>query len=98
MHQLGLMRLVRIALVFVAAVLVAAQMFMIVAAETVAGTEAAPHATNAWAAIRLDAPGDLDALGVVWFDGAAPTGALTTGALPGEVSRRHASASAAILR
>ncbi|MEM8761882.1 MAG: hypothetical protein AAGE83_16420 [Pseudomonadota bacterium] len=82
MHQLGLMQIVRVALVFVAAALVATQFFSLVGASGASQAEASPaeeeRVSNAWPTIALV---QAVPLGAVFFDGAAPTGDLTTGAL-----------------
>ncbi|MEM6676606.1 MAG: hypothetical protein AAF675_01915 [Pseudomonadota bacterium] len=75
MHQLGLLRIVRFALVFIAAVLVAAQLYSFLGSGDDQGSaRAAP--LDMMPATWLDWPSlvwlDLERLGVVWFDGAAP--------------------------
>ncbi|MEL6482793.1 MAG: hypothetical protein AAFQ75_15195 [Pseudomonadota bacterium] len=78
MHQLGLIQIVRVALVFVAVALIATQFFSIVASGGTGQAEAAPPAE--FDMPMLDLAAGLP-LGVVYFDGADGRGGTTTGAL-----------------
>ncbi|MEL6768165.1 MAG: hypothetical protein AAFP17_13365 [Pseudomonadota bacterium] len=87
------MQIVRVALVFVAAALIATQFFSLVASGGTGRAEAAPPAsstsTGAWPTLALTLAADLP-LGVVYFDGAATRGDATTGALETPAEVRHA--------
>ncbi|MEM9765967.1 MAG: hypothetical protein AAF968_26350 [Pseudomonadota bacterium] len=87
MHQLGLIQIVRAALVFVAAALIATQFFTIVASGGTGHAIAAPPLEMGWP--TLDLAADMS-LGVVYFDGADSRGDATTGALESEPAIRHA--------
>ncbi|MEM7528813.1 MAG: hypothetical protein AAF416_14240 [Pseudomonadota bacterium] len=77
MHQLGLLRIVRLALVFVAFVVAAAQVFSFVSTSSAADALAAPGLEDRWPVVAAMPP--VNALGVVMFDGAA-SGGLELGA------------------